>query len=96
MRWEEEVTLLQEEMRRVLAFLQWQATWWTEQGDRWEGLPPDVTAGLCAYAHRQADCRRRLHDHFCHMWREVAICVQLGIRSTGNGDGELPSDNEDA
>ncbi|KAF8069134.1 hypothetical protein FPV67DRAFT_1415501 [Lyophyllum atratum] len=31
MRWAEEVELVQEEMRRVLAFLSWKAGWWLEQ-----------------------------------------------------------------
>jgi hypothetical protein len=28
MRWQEEVELLQEEMRRTLQYLEWQAVWW--------------------------------------------------------------------
>jgi hypothetical protein len=31
MHWSEEVELLQEEMRRVLQFFGWQATWWDSQ-----------------------------------------------------------------
>ena len=31
MRWSEEVLLLREEMRRVLVFLEWQATWWEKR-----------------------------------------------------------------
>lgn len=31
-RWREEVMLLQEEMRRVIAYFRWKARWWCEQG----------------------------------------------------------------
>lgn len=98
MRWEEEVELLQEEMRRVLAFLHSQAAWWTEQGERWKGLPPDLSAGLRAYAHRQGDCRRELADHFRHIWRHVSAYVELGISGAETEDLEMlsPEDDEDA
>jgi hypothetical protein len=95
MRWEEEVELLHEEMRRVLAFLRWQAVWWTKQGEQWKGLTRDVSAGRQAYAHRQADCRHRLANHFQHMWRYVNDYVRLGTTNTGKEDKEAASDNEE-
>jgi hypothetical protein len=95
MRWEEEVELLHEEMRRVLAFLHWQAAWWMKQGERWEGLPSDVSEGLQAYAHCQADCRHLLREHFHHMWRHVGDYIRLDNGSTEEEDTEMPSDDED-
>ena len=33
-RWEEEVVLVQEEMRRVIAYHEWKASWWQSQAAR--------------------------------------------------------------
>lgn len=79
MRWCEEVKLLREEMRRVVAFLLWHANWWEEQGQGWSGLDAEDLEGLAAYAQRQADIRRSLHDHFAHMWRYVDEYIALGV-----------------
>ena len=32
-RWDEEVLIIQEEMRQVLAFFEWKSRWWLEQGN---------------------------------------------------------------
>ncbi|KAJ7016405.1 hypothetical protein C8F04DRAFT_1345269 [Mycena alexandri] len=54
-RWEEEVDLLHEEMKRVLHFLQWCALWWeTRQGTRKMVVSQQLAAGLQAYTARQA------------------------------------------
>ncbi|KAG1719439.1 uncharacterized protein EDB91DRAFT_1240601 [Suillus paluster] len=70
-RWLEEVQLLLEEMRRILAFLTW-------QGDYWEScatLPtveqPEEKEGVIAYAHRQAHIRRALLAAFAEHWKRV-------------------------
>ncbi|OJT11755.1 hypothetical protein TRAPUB_11697 [Trametes pubescens] len=54
-RWAEEEQLLLEEMRRVLEYCRWKATWWRSQADRRGTLvPPPVLRGLRAYADKQA------------------------------------------
>ncbi|KAG2029346.1 hypothetical protein BDR03DRAFT_936849 [Suillus americanus] len=63
-RWEEEVLLLREEMRRVLAFFEWQAGWWDKQGTQRQ-------FGALAYAHRQATLHRRMSTHFRSLWEAV-------------------------
>ncbi|KAG1853790.1 hypothetical protein C8R48DRAFT_610437 [Suillus tomentosus] len=63
LRWAEEVELLQEEMRRVLQFLKWQADWWDSRRDT-----VSYSEGLCAYAARQANIRHCMADHFRHLW----------------------------
>ncbi|KAG2127505.1 hypothetical protein DEU56DRAFT_872776 [Suillus clintonianus] len=84
LRWAEEVDLLQEEMRRVLQFFNWQANWWEGQGvlQVYESAPcngeEQGTAarreaaardeGLCAYASQQANIRHRLTARFCSIW----------------------------
>ncbi|KIK93425.1 hypothetical protein PAXRUDRAFT_145122, partial [Paxillus rubicundulus Ve08.2h10] len=58
-RWQEEVKLLREEMRRTEAFLEWQADWWDNRTK-----PENITTSdkqtaesLVAYAKRQASLR---------------------------------------
>lgn len=54
-RWEEEVLIIQEEMRRVLAFFEWKSTWWLEQANQRQGLESSIESGVIAYAHKQAN-----------------------------------------
>ncbi|KAF9470236.1 hypothetical protein BDN70DRAFT_821595, partial [Pholiota conissans] len=46
--------LLKEEMRRVLAFLEWKAKWWRSRGIGKDGLAQDLAEGILAYARDQA------------------------------------------
>ncbi len=70
MRWAEEVELIQEEMRRVLAFLKWQAEWWRAQGgDLMHVNDVTIRDGMKAYRERQARIREDLYDRFEFMWR---------------------------
>ncbi|KAG1732347.1 hypothetical protein EDB19DRAFT_1831363 [Suillus lakei] len=71
MRWEEEVQLLTEEQRRIIAFLDWQADWWWSQRQRRkpESLEDSgLREGLVAYAERQTSLRQALSAHFQHLW----------------------------
>jgi hypothetical protein len=79
MRWSEEVLLLREEMRRVLAFLDWHARWWDERRGLLTGLSSSEEEGVMAYASKQADMRRSLRSTFEHMWRSSHEFTQLGI-----------------
>jgi hypothetical protein len=53
-RWDEEWQLVQEEMRRVVAYLEWRALWWREQGRRCKVDDEGIMSGLRAYADKQA------------------------------------------
>ncbi|KAG0701864.1 hypothetical protein DFH29DRAFT_755534, partial [Suillus ampliporus] len=68
MRWVEEIELLQEEMRRVLQFFDWQANWWDEQQDRLICETAAQHEGLIAYANKQAHIRRQLASRFRVLW----------------------------
>ncbi|KAF9541213.1 hypothetical protein CPC08DRAFT_756183 [Agrocybe pediades] len=81
-RWSEEVQLLKEERRRVLAFFEHRAREWDSlalgEGDSeasW--MLPDVVydetaiAGRHAYAREQADQFHRMHAHFLDVWKNV-------------------------
>lgn len=89
MRWKEEVILLQEEMRRVLAFLTAQATVWRERAagsemridntnTRRHANDSAIIEGRRAYAKQQALLRLDLKAHFEKMWRYVGSYVRSG------------------
>ena len=68
-RWTEEVELLQEEMRRVVAFLEWRSNLWLARADgRGENLTFDVQSGLSAYAQKQAAVHHDLAVSFTKFW----------------------------
>ncbi|KAF9501458.1 hypothetical protein BDN71DRAFT_1501176 [Pleurotus eryngii] len=69
MRWLEEEQLIQEEMRRVIAYLDWRASWWITQGERRSGsVTPELQDGLQAYAAKQANILRGIRQRFACMW----------------------------
>ncbi|KAN0109688.1 hypothetical protein V8E52_009034 [Russula decolorans] len=68
-RWNEEVQLVKEEMRRVLAFLEWKVVWWTEEGGGKLGVTPDIADGIRAYAAKQASINRKLAQSFEMHWK---------------------------
>jgi hypothetical protein len=76
-RWTEEVALINEEMRRVLQFLIWKASWWRSRDCNHTGLlgagaPVDRLAdGLSSYAARQAAMYDRLGAKFRRLWAPV-------------------------
>lgn len=68
-RWDEEVQLVIEEMQRVLAFLEWKASWWDRQGKAQLNVSHDILQGACAYAAKQAYVNRALAASFEMCWR---------------------------
>ena len=98
MRWGEEVELLQEEMGRVLRFLDWHARWWVRQEkERTESLDARLQEGLSAYAHRQASIRIKMKESFANLWNSVNSWVKAGkVPDTQDGDHlkEVDEDEE--
>lgn len=84
MRWSEEIILLQEEMRRVLAYHAWHARWWDDQSFRCVGLSEEQTEGLAAYAHRQAKVYRGMRLVCETAWRNTAQYCALGYGAGSN------------
>ena len=75
-RWNEEVKLLKEEMRRVLEFLKWKSKDWLRKGDhRISSLTvcPFRLEGLRAYSSRQAHVYDDLHNHFLGIWKGLEL-----------------------
>jgi hypothetical protein len=62
------VELLREEMRRIIAFLDWHAGWWDMQGPRRAFNSLQAREGALAYAQRQANLRRTMAVHFKSVW----------------------------
>ncbi|TFK80022.1 hypothetical protein K466DRAFT_504583, partial [Polyporus arcularius HHB13444] len=67
-RWGEEVILLEEEMRRVIEYFEWKATWWREQRSRRSRLPAALQRGLGAYAEYQAAVFEGLASRCTDLW----------------------------
>lgn len=71
MRWSEEVLLLLEEMRRVMAYHAWHANWWEDLAFEKSDLSPPSEEGHAAYAFRQAGVRLAMRSECEHLWRNV-------------------------
>ena len=68
-RWREESELLQEEMRRVVVFLDWKSSSWTARvGARLGSVTVDIQHGIDAYAHKQANTYRELAVSLADQW----------------------------
>ena len=74
-RWEEEVILLDEEMRRVLEFCTWKASWWKKDFLR-KDLPGPLAEGLSGYAAEQADVEERIRTAWTTKWASARQLAQ--------------------
>ena len=68
-RWEEEVLLIQEEMRRVVMFFEWKAQWWRSRAHCRSDADDGIIHGVVAYAEKQA--------HFCESFAQSCVGVWL-------------------
>jgi hypothetical protein len=88
MRWSEELRLLEEEMRRVLVFLEWDAGVWRHRARRveeeWVGLSEAQSEGLTAFALRQAWIRDCLRSDFTFRWTDAATIFRVAITYQGS------------
>ena len=77
-RWTEEVKLLQEEMRRVVMFLEWKSEdWFAKKDSRIGTTPPSIQSGLQAYARKQAAVYHNLAVSFVMLWRPTLVSCKL-------------------
>jgi hypothetical protein len=70
-RWSEEVLLVEEEMRRTLAFLDWKALWWIEQSKLRQNASSILQEGCTAYATKQADVLHIMAFSFAKEWQPI-------------------------
>ena len=67
--WVEEKDLLQEEMRRVVVYLEWKFCFWSEKvGSCADSSTPDIQCGVDAYARKQAHIHCELAILFAEQW----------------------------
>ncbi|KDR65407.1 hypothetical protein GALMADRAFT_148720 [Galerina marginata CBS 339.88] len=90
----EEVLLLKEEMRRVLAFLQWKANWWTARLEPRDGLTKELEEGIRAYAQSQSKLQEDLATHFRALWKAPLEDGETAANRTGDAEAEV-EDGED-
>ena len=92
----EEVLLLREEMRRVLAFLEWKSSWWLDRENLRVDIANDLTEGLKAYAQTQGDLQRALNEHFRAIWQSSLTDSDDISELDGNvEDNRHPDDDDD-
>ncbi|KAJ7116090.1 hypothetical protein C8R44DRAFT_628252 [Mycena epipterygia] len=88
-RWDEEVELLREEMRRVIRYLDWQTALWETRAVESEarvGLAGAVRAGIKAYASKQATFHRELCEFFREKLSESVDTAALAVIATSVDD----------
>ncbi|KAJ7149782.1 hypothetical protein C8R43DRAFT_887865 [Mycena crocata] len=92
MRQEEQLNLLEEEMRRVLEFARWQATWWDSITAKRPAAPKDKhdqnPNGNIAYAKKQASRLRRLAELFEEQWRDIPDFIGMARTALGVSEEE--------
>jgi hypothetical protein len=77
-RWDEEVELLQEEMRRVVVFLKWKSRDWLAKVEAPRGnLTSDIQSGHDAYAMKQAAVYHNLAASFAKLWHPMLESYDL-------------------
>ena len=70
LRWHKEIILVKEEMRRVLQFLSWRMTWWTERAMQFSTQRDHASLGFVAYANLQASYMKDIALRFKKQWED--------------------------
>ncbi|KAJ7032307.1 hypothetical protein C8F04DRAFT_1262054 [Mycena alexandri] len=96
-RWREEVDLLEEEMRRILVFLEWRAWWWRGLKDNRPEVVETATMqeGFNAYAERQAVIQEKMKVRFEGNWKDVPRWIELGRQGVLEIQAEARSAEEE-
>lgn len=102
-RWEEEYQLVQEEMRRIVAYLEWKADWWNAQAERRVALSAPLAEGVRAYALRQSSLMITLaassvrkwigaltSEGISVSWASKYVVWSGSVVSDGDGSSESP------
>ena len=73
--------LLEEEMRRVIAFGRWKARWWGEQVARRSNIEDPLTEGLRAYAIEHLFLENALCDKLENKWHDMRARAKAVLAS---------------
>lgn len=68
MRWEEEVQIIQEEMRRTIVYYEWKQQWWLEQNTQPATSEDTIQLGISAYSQKQAHYCKCMAESFARAW----------------------------
>jgi hypothetical protein len=68
MRWEEEVQIIQEEMRRTIVYYEWKQQWWLEQHPQSMNSEDTIQVGISAYSQKQAHYCKCMAESFARAW----------------------------
>ncbi|KAA1479641.1 hypothetical protein DENSPDRAFT_862064 [Dentipellis sp. KUC8613] len=97
-RWEEEIQLLTEEMRRVLMFFGWKSQWWASLANARPDAAADIKSGLQGYAVRQSqmyvDLARAFRTQWVPVLRNLGLTYELPGVITHNFSGLIGGQNE--
>jgi hypothetical protein len=84
-RWNEELLIVQEEIRRVLAFFAWKSSWWVDQAVRRKiEDDPALIDGIRAYAYKQASFQTRMAERCASHW--LPVLEEKGITPCWKAD----------
>ncbi|KDR70909.1 hypothetical protein GALMADRAFT_144379 [Galerina marginata CBS 339.88] len=91
----EEVLLLREEMRRVLAFLEWKAVWWHKR-KKARPVGTELAEALEGFAQEQEDLQRALAVRFRAIWRNpLEDWAAAAAEDDGKEDGDDEEDEDE-
>ena len=68
MRWEEEVQIIQEEMRRTIIYYEWKKQWWLKQNPQPTTSEDTIQHGISAYSQKQAHYCECMAQSFAMAW----------------------------
>jgi len=68
MRWEEEVQIIQEEMRRTIVYYEWKQQWWLEKKPQQTNIEDTIQHGITAYSEKQAHYCKCMAESFAFAW----------------------------
>lgn len=81
-RWEEEVILVSEEMRRVQEYGRWKAKWWRDRAGQRPNVSPEVSEGIDAYAEEHADRELQRVDDLGRAWKGLPELAESVLTRT--------------
>ncbi|KAF7983602.1 hypothetical protein HWV62_20507 [Athelia sp. TMB] len=79
-RWHEELMLLQEEMRRVIAFGKSKERWWRERPFQRTDVDPELAEGLASYALELAEQERAFYEMLQKKWATTRSRVEAVLK----------------
>jgi hypothetical protein len=94
-RWKEELLIIQEEMRRVIAYHKWKAAWWRDRGNLRSHGGASVVSGLSGYANKQAAICTRMAERCALYWLPHLVKMELTPAWASEYEGIKVDDSED-